>query len=73
MIPISFGGTGPESANVKNTPTITAAANITRPECAIPPTTASLALWVGTPDQYRRLERVADTCPVRRARSGLHL
>ncbi len=42
MTPISFGGSGPESAKVKNTATITAAAaKITRPEWAIPATAAS--------------------------------
>src|SRR5262245_23240181 len=42
MTPISFGGSGPESANVKKTATITAAAaKITRPECASPPIAAS--------------------------------
>ena len=38
MIPISFGGSGPDIAKVKKTATITApAAKITRPECASPP------------------------------------
>ena len=47
MMPISLGGSGPDSAKVKNTATITAAAaKITRPECATPPTIASLASWV---------------------------
>ena len=42
ITPISFGGSGPESAKVKKTATITAAAaKMTRPECARPPTTAS--------------------------------
>ena len=42
MTPISFGGIGPESAKVKKTATITAAAaKIVRPECATPPTIAS--------------------------------
>jgi hypothetical protein len=42
MTPISFGGSGPERANVKKTATITAAAaKITLPEWAIPPTAAS--------------------------------
>ena len=42
MTPISFGGSGPESAKVKNTATITAAAaKITRPEWARPPIIAS--------------------------------
>jgi hypothetical protein len=44
MIPISLGGSGPDRANVKNTATITAAAaRITRPEWAMPPTAASRA------------------------------
>jgi hypothetical protein len=47
MIPIRFGGSGPDRANVKNTATITApAANITRPESASPPTIASRGSWV---------------------------
>ena len=47
MTPISFGGSGPDSAKVKNTATITApAAKITRPECARPPTIASLGSFV---------------------------
>ena len=47
MTPISFGGSGPESANVKKTATITAAAaKMTRPECARPPTIASLGSCV---------------------------
>jgi len=42
MTPISLGGSGPESAKVKNTATITAAAaKITRPEWASPPIMAS--------------------------------
>ena len=42
ITPISFGGSGPDSANVKKTATITAAAaKITRPEWARPPTIAS--------------------------------
>ena len=45
--PISFGGSGPESAKVKKTATMTAAAaKITRPECATEPTIASR----GSPD-----------------------
>jgi hypothetical protein len=47
MTPISFGGSGPLSANVRNTATITpAAAKITRPECASPPTIASWGSWL---------------------------
>ena len=47
MTPISFGGSGPLSAKVKNTATITAAAaKTTRPELATPPTIASLGSWV---------------------------
>ena len=43
--PISFGGSGPDSAKVKKTATMTpAAAKMTRPECATPPTIASRAL-----------------------------
>ena len=42
MTPISFGGSGPESAKVKKTATITAAAaKMTRPEWASPPIAAS--------------------------------
>ena len=42
MTPISFGGSGPERAKVKKTATMTAAAaKITRPEWASPPTIAS--------------------------------
>ena len=42
MTPISFGGSGPERAKVKKTATMTAAAaKITRPEWARPPTAAS--------------------------------
>jgi hypothetical protein len=44
MIPIRFGGSGPDRANVRNPATITApAAKITRPDCAMPPTIASFA------------------------------
>ncbi len=49
IVPISFGGSGPERAKVKKTATITApAARITRPEWARPPTIASLALPVSS-------------------------
>ena len=42
MTPISFGGSGPERAKVKKTATMTAAAaKMTRPEWASPPTAAS--------------------------------
>ncbi len=44
MTPISFSGSGPESAKVKKMATMTAAAaRITRPECATPPIAASFA------------------------------
>jgi hypothetical protein len=44
MTPISFGGSGPEGAKVRKTATMTAAAaKITRPEWARPPTVASRA------------------------------
>ena len=47
-MPISFGGSGPESAKVKNTATITAAAaRITRPEWATPPIIASRGVAAG--------------------------
>jgi hypothetical protein len=42
MTPISLGGSGPERAKVKKTATMTAAAaKMTRPEWARPPTMAS--------------------------------
>ena len=46
MIPIRFGGSGPDRANVRDAATITAAAKITRPEWAKPPTIASRGSWV---------------------------
>jgi hypothetical protein len=43
----TFGGSGPDRANVRNTATITApAAKITRPEWASPPTIASRGSWL---------------------------
>jgi hypothetical protein len=47
MIPIPFGGSGPDRANVRNPATITApAAKITRPELTRPPTIASCGSWL---------------------------
>ena len=46
MIYISFDGSGPNGANVRDAATITAAAKITRPEWAKPPTIASRGSWV---------------------------
>jgi hypothetical protein len=47
MIPIRFGGSGPDRANVRNPATITApAAKITRPEWTRPATIASRGSWV---------------------------
>ena len=44
ITPISLGGSGPDSAKVKNTATITAAAAVmTLPEVAMPSTAASRA------------------------------
>ena len=58
MMPISLGGSGPESAKVKNTATMTApAAKITRPEWATPPTIASLASPVRSQCSLAELSR----------------
>ena len=47
MIPIPFGGSCPDRANVRNPATITApAAKITRPELTRPPTIASCGSWL---------------------------
>ena len=47
MIPIPFGGSGPDRANVRNPATITApAGKITRPELTRPPTIASCGSWL---------------------------
>jgi hypothetical protein len=47
MIPIRFGGSGPDRANVRNPATITApAAKIRRPEWTRPATIASRGSWV---------------------------
>ena len=58
ITPISLGGSGPERAKVKNTATITAAAaKITRPECATPPTIASLGVVRAVPVLLGRAEQ----------------
>jgi hypothetical protein len=46
MIPIRFGGSGPDRANGRNPATITAPAKITRPEWTGPAPIASRGSWV---------------------------
>ena len=58
MMPISFGGSGPDSAKVKKTATITAAAaKTTRPEWAMAPTAASRASWERSQCSFAELSR----------------